>query len=444
MRTFFSNILAFSGLIRYALFNRSIYKDEKVVFHSNFIAAFGHSFTRKQRLKACYFYLWLMQRQFIEYFLNNTFINVGPWNYLLIYLKKISTGKNSPIAKYVQQAIDTRTQKISHDQKEVNRQFLRYYRKLEISNKEFLADAIQQEKGALVCCFHTGAYRALPDMLSSLGYKVNLLVDQRVYREQLAEIMQKWEDKDRISSIQRFEVLIAENPNIASQILKKLNNNEIVLFYLDGNTGSGKRAAKALKVSFFRQMIYARSGAIQLAIANKTPIIPLLSTWRLLKKPCFELKPAIEVAQNKRQKTEAKEVTKRLYRFYTTLLQEEPWQWDQWGIAHRYWVTSSTQPEIDQQQFENLRKEIILKIKKPGKVRIELNEYKLGIIPGNSGLAIMDLENPKYYTVKGLMQDLFQRLKYKSIRLTELLKSNPETDVINVLTFLKYRGFIKL
>jgi len=256
--------------------------------------------------------------------------------------------------------------------------------------------------------------------------------------------MQKWEDKDRIASIQRFEVLIAENPNIASQILQKLNNNEIVLFYLDGNTGSGKRAAKALKVSFFRQMIYARSGAIQLAIANKTPIIPLLSTWRLLKKPCFELKPAIEVDQSKRQKTEAREVTKRLYRFYTTLLKEEPWQWDQWGIAHRYWVTSSTQPEIDQQQFENLRKEIILKIKKSGKVRIELNEYKLGIIPGNSGLAIMELENTKYYTVKGLMQDLFQRLKYKSIRPTELLKSNSETDVVNVLTFLKYRGFIKL
>lgn len=444
MRTFFINILALSGLLRYSLFNRRIYRDEKVVFQSNFIAAFGHTFTRLQRLKYCYLYLLMMQRQFLEYFLNNTFINVGPWNYLLIYVRKITSQKNHPIARYIQNAIDGRTKKISRDTNEINRQFFRYYRKMNLRNAGILSEIMHQNKGALLCCFHTGAYRALPDMLSTFGYKVNLLVDQRVYREQLSGIMQKWKDKKRIASIQRFDVIIAENPNIASLIFKKLNNNEIVLFYLDGNTGSGKRSAKGIKVPFFQQMIYARSGAIQLAIANNTPIIPLLSTWNLLKRPSFVLKNPVPVDHKKRQKTEAQNVTQRLYHFYISMLEREPWQWDQWGIAHRYWVTTDKQPEINQEQFENLREEITRKVKQPRKVRVEWNEYKLGIIPGNSGLAIMDLENPKYYTAKGLMHDLFQRLKYKSIRVNELLRSNSESDVINVLTFLKYRDFIKL
>ena len=380
----------------------------------------------------------------MRYLLDPT-VNVGRINFLCISYCMGHKTKTGWLYKRVATHLQN---KIEHPNKAWS-SFFKFYKLFPLQHKQRLDRALEKKNGALVCCFHLGQYRLLPDMLSSMGYKVKMLVDQKVYDEQFKEIQEIRNGKtDYLTAYNQMEFLIAEDPNIATKILSSLKNNEIVLFYLDGNTGSGTQTQKAEIQPFFHQKLYTRKGAIFLAIMNGSPIIPFVSLWKSTTTASMEFYDEWVYDSAKKFPHYAAEITQNLYQFFLKFIEKEPWQWDQWVDCHRFWVpVTNTASDFSEEDFKQEVEQVAYYLDTEEDKKIELNHFSCGYFLLRKGLVLVDINSGKLFHGNPFFQTLLPIIDEKPKQLKEikhLFKEYTNTDIAEHIARLKILNYIAL
>jgi hypothetical protein len=252
---------------------------------------------------------------------------------------------------------------------------------------------------------------------------VNLLIDQRVYDEQYKGIIKiKSERNSELIRYNDMKFLIAEDPKVALNIQNALKRNEIVFFFLDGNTGSGKNQVKSIKVPFFEQQMYARTGAITLAQMNDSAVIPMYSNWR--KSNHAEV---IFDAPIKIKKIKAKAVTKSLYEYFTQMIEKEPWQWEQWVDCHRFWVKPQNL-EVTQLKEDEVTESISFIENTPNEAEISINNNKMTFFNFKKGLALIDIDTLNIFIANKILQKIIPTLNSRSLLMSEVFELCSECD----------------
>ena len=300
----------------------------------------------------------------------------------------------------------------------------------------------------VLCAFHLGFYRIWADFLSSKGYKVKLLVDRNVFETEFAQVQERLKTKAEYLPVSPFEFLVAEDITIGLKIKESLNNNEVILFFLDGNKGVGANEKKSDIVPFLTQALYIRRGTIEIALRNGSPILPIVSLWEK-NHPTFKIYPAIDI-QDTDMRSASFETARSLYRFFENFIMKDPAQWDQWVDCHRFWVRKEKENKpITEKEYVEVRKKVEdLLMHKRKNVRIRIQPYKFSYIVGRKGIAIVDVAQARYYEVSPfLMRFVPDVYKKRNMNLDEIRKryhDYPLQDISTDLTRLYLMEYIEL
>ena len=196
---------------------------------------------------------------------------------------------------------------------------------LEIVHRDYLEQALAKKKGVVLFSAHFGNWELVPFILSrELGQKINSvarkmdnpLVDKKVreFREYMGSCL-------------------INKTNAIRNILKSLENNEILFILIDQNTIE----REAVFVDFFGKKASAVASVSQLHLRRNIPIVPVFIHYEP-DKIVLEFQPEVEDPDAGNGKST--EALTRLTQKCTTLIEEKIKQYpEQWFWFHNRWKT---------------------------------------------------------------------------------------------------------
>ncbi len=432
----------------YRFFHKELYREDFLIVFTNLLIAFKEKYNLRAYFRITRTVLKNRIVVLTEEYFNNLVVNIGVFQFVLLKIYLTVKASSSFLAKSYCRWFLKRSERIKKDPKKLWKSFFKYYHRFQIDDIHHLDRALEGGKGALLCAFHLGYYRVLPDYITSLGYPLKILVDRNVYNKEFARTEKRLAAKREILGIKPFEFIIAEDVTIAMKILKSLNNNEVILFYLDGNTGVGSNQKKSDIVPFLSQALYIRKGAVQLALKNGTPILPILSLWKPNMQPGFRVYSPIIYPDQMLTGENASEVGRALYKFFENIIQNDPVQWDQWFDCHRFWVREKpantfVSEEEYYHQLDRVREYFTIQQRK----KVKINKYRMGYMKGKEGIAIVDIHSARFFEAPPFLNEFIPYLdKCGSIKIKEIRKKwlsrFSENHILEDLTRLAMMDYI--
>ena len=144
---------------------------------------------------------------------------------------------------------------------------------------ELIRSLLSRGRGLIICSFRLGAIRDLPTDLALLGFPISQIVNQPVYEGlQLALNLLgpcPWEtppvpkSKPKAENIRLLKNLCVEDPRCTVEFVNALKRNEMVMFCIEGNSGSDGPWGETSKstIDFLGLRIAVKNGAARLAVA---------------------------------------------------------------------------------------------------------------------------------------------------------------------------------
>ncbi len=280
-------------------------------------------------------------------------------------------------------------------------------------NFEVIERALAEGRGALLATQHVGPYRRTFLELIRRGYKVQLVLDAagsvKVY-EQIKNYFAQMKTEHLHENLQ---VINAEQPRSARQILRALKHNELVLIYLDGNTGVGgtEQANKHnVQVNFFGQKVSVRKGACHLAHIARSPIIPLLASWQNGTPVIDALTPVVP-----RRDVEIDDFCRAgmqaLYAVSEEFIRARPEQFEEWFHLHR-WLAHDAAGQKAQIDVSGL-KEAYVRFQQElseGTSRYRVDASKVLVLPVGAGELLVDGEHSRILKVRPVTREVVAAL----------------------------------
>lgn len=224
------------------------------------------------------------------------------------------------------------------------------------NNFEFIERALAEGRGALLATQHVGPYRWTFLELLRRGHKVQLVLDAAGSVKVYEQIKHYFALRNMEHLHERLQIINAEQPRSARQILRALKHNELVLIYLDGNTGVGgqDQANKHnVQVDFFGQRVSVRKGACHLSYLAQSPIIPLLASWQNGTAVIDALAPVVP-----NRDVEIDEFCRagmqELFAVSEKFIRARPEQFEEWFHLHR-WLAKDTNGQKARVNLDDLK-----------------------------------------------------------------------------------------
>jgi lauroyl/myristoyl acyltransferase len=213
---------------------------------------------------------------------------------------------------------------------------------------EHLEAARSAGRGALVCTQHVGAYRRVFDELVRRGFRVNLLVAAHVARSMEAQFRRRRPDPEWCA---RLAILDAQRPDSVRAMLAALSRNEVVLVYLDGNTGvdgpGGGAQANTVTVPFFGRPVAVRRGVAQISHASGAPIVPLFASWDAGRRPSFRCLAPLWPDRAAPVAPFCERRMAELFALAEAAIRERPEQFEEWPSVRRWRVgVADADPDV--------------------------------------------------------------------------------------------------
>jgi len=187
---------------------------------------------------------------------------------------------------------------------------------------------------AVIGTFHVGSYRFVNHLLVRSGVPIALLVSARVKERQGAAFLMQ---SQSLGYGDGCELITAEHPMAALQILRAIKSGRTVVGYLDGNRGAtGTHHLHTLP--FLGIDIRVRIGLAHIAQRAGVPFHGLLT------KRCPDGSLALWNSHSfffdsvDNQCISSILATDLLYADLAAIVREEPWQWDHWYYLHEYFL----------------------------------------------------------------------------------------------------------
>lgn len=191
----------------------------------------------------------------------------------------------------------------------------------------------------IICTFHFGSYRLINLLLTTRGIPFSLVVSRTVINMQGASISDLYNHYKSEQSESNIQIIDAEAPASALQMLRTLKSGKSLVVYIDGNTGAGDAtfdSANCLEIPFLDKTIKARKGVATLSYLTKVPIIPLVSIRAAIQKNVLKFGSKIFPSFESNKDEFVQSATARLFSFVETHIRKDPGQWESWLYLHKF------------------------------------------------------------------------------------------------------------
>ncbi|MGJ7030910.1 lysophospholipid acyltransferase family protein [Niabella hirudinis] len=190
---------------------------------------------------------------------------------------------------------------------------------------------------AIICTFHLGSYRLINLLLAEQGVSFSLVIAKSVLESQGASFTELFNQVSGRGNAS-FNVIDAEAPSAAIQMLRDLKKGNSLVIYIDGNTGSisnGVQKESYITVPFLNQQISVRRGVGFLAHASNRPVLPVICYRNSLKSIVLHFFKAIAPNENQSRDAFAYELITNLYGSFEPFIRRYPEQWEGWIYLHK-------------------------------------------------------------------------------------------------------------
>ncbi len=195
------------------------------------------------------------------------------------------------------------------------------------------------QKPKIFTTFHLGSYRILNSFLTKHGFNSTLIVDEEVYSTQKETFLKGWKIvDDYYKNNSSFTVLNAEKRSIILTLMRLMKTNNVLIVYLDGNTGTGKKLNKnpnLTTIEFLKNKMFVRKGFAFLSNILKANIIPVLSYRNNGKNNLHFYKEMPYNATISREQSINKIINYNFKNFEKHLL-KYPEQWEGWFYMQKW------------------------------------------------------------------------------------------------------------
>ena len=200
----------------------------------------------------------------------------------------------------------------------------------------------------IFCTAHVGSYRLLNAVLAGLGAPFALVVDARTVREQGGQFMRSFEEIAASRGLPMRQALLdAEAPSVGVQVLRLLRRGVSVVFYIDGNTGTGgmaRRDDSMTRVRLFGRALWVRRGVAYLAHAAGVPLVPVFNERTAADARRLTVHRSLTPAADEDRERFAARATQEVYDLLAGYLTRVPSQWEGWLYLHRFLDTAELRP----------------------------------------------------------------------------------------------------
>lgn len=189
--------------------------------------------------------------------------------------------------------------------------------------------------GGIVATFHYGDYRALTKEIGrragAKGVPVALVLDRPSFDSEssLAYGLHALQ----LKGLGTVEYMVAEDSNVALQLLRFIKRGGIVIIYIDGNRGSGEDSVD-LEAKFVTSLIKVRSGIFRLLAMTSKPLIMAIADRTDKNVPILTFSSPYCLERN-----HLLEGIEFCYSHIRPLLHERPYLWRFWYRHHEQVVS---------------------------------------------------------------------------------------------------------
>jgi KDO2-lipid IV(A) lauroyltransferase len=207
-----------------------------------------------------------------------------------------------------------------------------FFKDLEVSGSEYLHEAIENGKGALVMISHMGCWEGTALGVPMLGLPA-YAIGKRLGNEKLNNLLFESRGKKGVQTLPRGSSY--------KTILRTLAENNAIGILIDQDTD-----VRGTFVDFYGKPAYTPIGAAMLAMDSGAPVLPMF----YIKKPddtyAFIIESEIPLAMTGNRKQDMEENTRRFHAVIEKYIKQYP---TQWVWMHNRWKTS---PEMVEERLK--------------------------------------------------------------------------------------------
>jgi lauroyl/myristoyl acyltransferase len=193
-----------------------------------------------------------------------------------------------------------------------------FKKQFQLSGRGYLDEALKEGNGVVLVSFHLGNLDLGIRLLSSLGYRINAIVNNLEWSGQLDRILQEPRSYNGVNLIKTRDA--------SAHILEILRRNEVLALMIDCPNGN-----RGVKVKLGNKWVLLPAGAATLALRTGARLVPCglvrtsNTTFQGIIGKAVEYQPTGKVAED------ARELTQRVVRSLEEMTRQFV---DQWYIFH--------------------------------------------------------------------------------------------------------------
>lgn len=279
---------------------------------------------------------------------------------------------------------------------------------------------LSKQRGLIICTPHYGVYRFIGLNLAALGFTVTNALDSDSHQsfEQLVNYVcngrRNFSTPATEAGFERrlFTCDVEKNRLATAVLASKLLQNQIVIIYIDGNTGiDGPHGFRnRINIEFFEQRLVVKSGFAHLAVAVGAPVLPIIAERAADYTGTLQLDSPICPPPNPNKNDRdifVRDCIQKLYMNLQKAIVRSPHQWESCRLSHRWRSRESWshpgQAEVDRAP---IRMEALL----ASQLELALDRSRAVMFPLTNGVAFVDAQTLRTLTVGAALGSVAQSL----------------------------------
>jgi Kdo2-lipid IVA lauroyltransferase/acyltransferase len=197
---------------------------------------------------------------------------------------------------------------------------------IEIVNRHFIDQALQQKKGAYILCIHMGSWEAMGGAFTRLFGPSHIVV-KSVGPKGVDDFVTDLRQKNGFYSLRR-----GRKGEVLDKIKEKLSKNEIVGFVID------QKRPKSPKLPFFNRLAKTNTTLAYLWSRNRAPVVPAFITRDGRGKYKIEVLPPVDLVVSNNKEEDVLKHSRLFNRAAEKMILSCPeqyfWLHNRWGLKN--------------------------------------------------------------------------------------------------------------
>ncbi len=202
-----------------------------------------------------------------------------------------------------------------------------------------------QNNPCIFCAWHFGSYRLINHFIAQKNIPYCLVISKQIVQSEGNDFLQRFSEK--YPRNRDLQIVDAESPNAGICILRLIKQGYSILFYIDGNTGTGltRDNSNNCYIDFLAGKIFARTGVAFLSHLSKTPILPIISYRKSIDQNVFHFHQLIFPEKQKARIEYAQDCTQKLYNLLSIYVETNTDQWEAWLYLYKVMKSGDSKSE---------------------------------------------------------------------------------------------------